>query len=94
MPFHSDKPAPGRRCLTCKRPVSEHKGFTCPDDDSPESDGRLPAAARTLAILALQSEQYGKDGGFRDAVDDVLALTRKVAERAIDEIIKCLGEQT
>jgi hypothetical protein len=56
------------------------------------NEEQLPNAARTLAILALQSDRYGKDAGFRDAVDDVLLLTRPVAERACDEILTALQE--
>lgn len=33
------------------------------------------SAERTLAILALQSDRYGKDDEFRQAVDDVLLKT-------------------
>lgn len=33
------------------------------------------SAERTLALLALQSDRYGKDPEFRDAVDDVLLKT-------------------
>ena len=56
------------------------------------NEDQLPNAARTLAILALQSDRYGKDADFRDAVDDVLLLTRPVAELACDEILAALKE--
>ncbi len=26
---------PGRLCLTCKQPVSAHKGFQCPEQEGP-----------------------------------------------------------
>lgn len=48
---------------------------------------RLEEAARGLAILARQSDQYRADAEFRDAVDEVMALTRPVVERAVDEIL-------
>ncbi len=35
----------------------------------------LERAARELAVLALQSDRYGRDLQFKEAVDTVLALT-------------------
>lgn len=53
----------------------------------------LAETARVLAILALQSDRYQKDADFRDAVDDVLLMTRPVAERACDEILRYLEQR-
>jgi hypothetical protein len=38
----------------------------------------LGLAAKSLAVLALQSERYGNDEDYQLAVDAVLALTREV----------------
>lgn len=56
---------------------------------------RLPNAARALAILALQTNEYHRGStDFRDAVDDVLAITRPIAEKACDSIIESLRAMT
>jgi hypothetical protein len=51
------------------------------------ADTKLPEAARVLAILALQSNRYRDEPSFREAVDDVLHMTRYIAERACDDIV-------
>lgn len=59
--------------------------------NAPQStENDLATAARVLAIMALQSERYGKEAEFRDAVDDVLLITRPVAEKACDDIVTAL----
>ena len=40
--------------------------------------GRLRNAARVLAILCLQTPEYYKNLDIRDAVDNVIALTKEV----------------
>jgi hypothetical protein len=61
--------------------------------DALSNEKDLATAARALAILALQTNEYHRGcRDFRDAVDDVLLITRPVAEKACDEILTALEQ--
>lgn len=52
----------------------------CADGDLVDTSSylRLAYAAKTMAVMALQSARYSTDGEFQQAVDDVLHLTEGV----------------
>jgi hypothetical protein len=51
---------------------------------------QLASRARELAILVLQTDRYRSNADIRDAVDDVLAMTKYVSTRAVDSILEAL----
>lgn len=59
-------------------PATLSKDEAVPQWAADEHMRSLERAAKTLAVLALQSKRYSLNREYQQAVDDVLTLTREV----------------